>query len=209
MDAKGFDDAREFWDKRYAPDEYIFGVEPNAFLLQHQSHFRAGMRVLDLACGEGRNSVWLASLGCAVTGIDLSPRALDKARQLARARHVAPEFIEADVRSVAWAESDYDAVLTIFVQFAAPEGRERVFHGIQRTLKPNGLLFLQGFTPAQLAFTSGGPKQLSHLYTSALLRELTQGMEILHLREHENVLQEGSKHVGRAALIDLIARKLS
>lgn len=207
MNTPGFDDAREFWDKRYAAPEYIFGTEPNAFLLSQKHRFAPGMRVLDIACGEGRNSVWLAKLGCEVVGVDISPLALNKARKLAADHAVSPKFLEDDIRGWRWQPEDFDAVLTIFIQFAAPEGRGALFDGIVSTLKPGGMLLLQGFTPEQLNFRSGGPKELSHLYSSDLLRELVSGMRILHLAEHEYELREGTKHVGAAALIDLIARK--
>ncbi len=207
MSTPGFDDAREFWDKRYAAPEYIFGVEPNAFLLSQKHRFRPGMRVLDIACGEGRNSVWLAKLGCDVAGVDISPLALNKARKLASDHAVSPSFLEGDIRQWQWKPGEFDAVLSIFIQFAAPEGRGALFEGIAHTLKPGGLLFVQGFTPAQLNFRSGGPKELSHLYTADLLRGLVSGMEILHFAEHEDELREGTKHAGVAALIDLIARK--
>jgi len=85
---EGFDDAREFWDQRYSAPEYIFGTSPNLFLASQQHLFKPGDRVLDIACGEGRNSVWLASLGCQVLGMDVSPLALTKARQLAADRGV-------------------------------------------------------------------------------------------------------------------------
>ncbi|MFN0314155.1 MAG: SAM-dependent methyltransferase [Burkholderiales bacterium] len=207
MSTPGFDDAREFWDKRYAAPEYLFGTEPNAFLLSQKHRFVPGMRVLDIACGEGRNSVWLAKLGCDVVGVDISPLALTKARKLALDHAVSPSLVEGDIRRWPWTLAEFDAVLSIFIQFAAPEGRGAIFEGIVNTLKPGGLLLLQGFTPEQLNFRSGGPKELSHLYSADLLRELAGGMEILHLAEHQDELREGSKHVGAAALIDLIARK--
>jgi cyclopropane fatty-acyl-phospholipid synthase-like methyltransferase len=203
----GFDDAREFWDKRYAAREYIFGVEPNVFLVSQRAHFWPHMRVLDIACGEGRNAVWLAKLGCEMVGVDISPLALDKARRLAAQHAVSPTLVEGDIRQWHWQAGQFDAVLAIFIQFAAPEGRSALFEGMCKTLKPGGLLFLQGFTPKQLQYTSGGPKELSHLYTKALLRESLTGMEILHLNEHEGELREGTKHVGKAALVDLVARK--
>jgi ubiquinone/menaquinone biosynthesis C-methylase UbiE len=207
VNKSGFDDAQAFWDKRYAAPEYIFGTTPNAFLAAQKERFHPGMRVLDIACGEGRNSVWLAQLGCEVAGVDVSPLALAKARALAMQKNVSPAFVEGNIRQWLWEADQFDAVVTIFIQFAAPEGRSALFDGIARTLKPGGLLFLQGFTPAQLAFTSGGPKELSHLYTADIVRELLHGMDILHLSEQQVVLSEGSKHVGDAALIDVIAQK--
>ena len=77
--AEGFDDARAFWDQRFAAPEYIFGKEPNRFLVSQQGLFRRGMRALDVATGEGRNAAWLARQGCEVLGIDISPLAIEKA----------------------------------------------------------------------------------------------------------------------------------
>lgn len=205
--AGGYDDAREFWDKRYAGPEYIFGKEPNVFLLTERARFRRGMKVLDVACGEGRNSVWLAELGCEVTGVDLSPLALGKARALAQERNVSVTYHEADLLQWAWPQGAYDALVSVFIQFAAPEGREALFARMRAALKPGGLLFLQGFTPAQLQYASGGPKEISHLYTGEMLSGLLAPLQILHLREYEADLSEGSKHVGRAALVDVIARR--
>lgn len=207
MAKEGFDDARQFWDKRYATPEYIFGVEPNAFLAANREYFKPGMRVLDIACGEGRNSVWLAEQGCVVTGIDLSPLALDKARDLAARRGMHVEFEEADLHQWSWPVNRFDAVTSIFIQFAAPEGRQMLFDRMFDALKVDGLLFVQGFTPAQLQYSSGGPKEISHLYTGEMLRGLVRRAQVLHLREYEDELSEGSKHVGRAALVELVARK--
>jgi hypothetical protein len=80
---------------------------------------------------------------------------------------------------------------------------------MQRTVRRGGCIVLQGYTPRQLEYKTGGPPQIEHMYTEALLREAFAGWQILHLREHEDVLSEGVKHVGRSALIDLVARKPS
>ena len=77
--AQGFDDAQAFWDARFSAPEYIFGTEVNVFLRSQAERFKPSQRVLDIACGEGRNSVWLAQQGCRVLGIDISPLALKKA----------------------------------------------------------------------------------------------------------------------------------
>jgi 2-polyprenyl-3-methyl-5-hydroxy-6-metoxy-1,4-benzoquinol methylase len=205
--SRGFEDAREFWNQRFQAPEYIFGTEPNVFLAQQASRFKPGDRVLDVACGEGRNSVWLAGVGCNVMGLDVSPLALEKARRLAHGRSVTVEYVEADIRDWQWEPTRFDAVVCIFIQFAEPEQRARLFRGFTTTLKPGGILVLQGYTPKQVEYKTGGPPQAAHMYTMAMLREAFVGMEIAHLREHEEILAEGSKHVGRSALIDLVARK--
>jgi len=202
---EGFDDAREFWDQRYSAPEYIFGTSPNLFLASQQHLFKPGDRVLDIACGEGRNSVWLASLGCQVLGMDVSPLALTKARQLAADRGVTVAWQEADVRSWQWQPDAFDAVVCIFIQFADPSQRARLFSGLQTTLKLGGKLVLQGYTPKQVEYKTGGPPQAAHMYTAAMLRDAFAGLDIVHLQEHEDVLSEGTKHVGRSALIDLVA----
>lgn len=203
----GFDDAREFWDERYRAPGYIFGTSPNLFLTSQRAAFRPGARVLDVACGEGRNSVWLAEQGCEVVGVDVSPLALEKARRLAAERGVSVSWVEQDIRNWVWEPARYDAVVCIFIQFAEPAQRARLFEGFKATIKAGGLLVLQGYTPKQVEYKTGGPPQAEHMYTTALLREAFGGMEILHLREHEEVLSEGTKHVGRSALIDLVARQ--
>ena len=205
--AEGFDDARAFWDQRFGAPEYVFGTEPNRFLVSQRALFRPGMRVLDVACGEGRNAVWLAQQGCEVLAIDISPLGIDKAKRLAAERGVEVEFQLADVREWDWMAAAVDAVISIFIQFAAPAERGRVFEGMQRALRPGGRLVMQGYTPKQVEYRTGGPPQAEHMYTEGLLRAAFAELEIVHLREHEDVLSEGNKHVGRSALIDLVARK--
>jgi cyclopropane fatty-acyl-phospholipid synthase-like methyltransferase len=203
----GFDDAEVFWDRRFAVPEYIFGVEPNVFLASQRALFAPGMRVLEIGCGEGRNCVWLAERGCQVTGVDISQAALEKAARLAAQRNVEVQWIHADVREWQWDPERFDAVVCIFIQFAAPEGRERIFAGIRSTLAAGGCMVLQGYTLRQLQYNSGGPRDPEHLYTPELLLRSLPGFDIVHLQEHDEVLAEGTKHVGQAALIDLVARK--
>jgi cyclopropane fatty-acyl-phospholipid synthase-like methyltransferase len=205
--AEGFDDARAFWDQRFSAPEYIFGKEPNRFLVSQTKLLRPSMRVLDVATGEGRNAVWMARQGCEVVGIDISPLAIDKANRLAAEAGVQVAFQVADVRQWRWTPEAFDAVVSIFIQFAAPGERAAVFEGMKRALRPGGLLIMQGYTPRQIEYKTGGPPQAEHMYTEALLRSAFGDLEILHLREHEDVLSEGTKHVGRSALIDLVARK--
>jgi cyclopropane fatty-acyl-phospholipid synthase-like methyltransferase len=195
------------WDERYAGEDYHFGVEPNAFLLSQRSLLRSGMLCLAVADGEGRNGVWLAQQGLDVLSVDSSSVALAKARKLAQQRGVAVKFEQADLMGWAWGENRFDAVVAIFIQFSPPGLREQMFARIKRCLKPGGLLLLQGYTPRQLQYGTGGPSQAENLYTEALLREAFVDMDILHLREHDDVIREGAGHSGMSALIDLVARK--
>lgn len=202
-----FDDARAFWDARFQAPEYIFGTEPNRFLEREAERLPKGATVLDIACGEGRNAVWLATRGCEVTAFDVSPLALAKAERLAQSKQVQVAWHMADVRTWNWTPAAFDAVACIFIQFASPAERARLFRGFRETLRPGGLVLLQGYTPKQLEYRTGGPGDVAHLYTEALLREAFDGWEILVLREYEDDLAEGTKHVGRSALIELVARR--
>lgn len=198
-----------FWSARYRDvgDEYLFGTAPNSFLAGQVERFSAGMRVLSVADGEGRNAVWLAEQGCEVTATEISPVALEKARKLARAKQVVVEFVQADILDWAWPQEAYDAVVGIFIQFVGPDDRERLFAGMQGAVRPGGRLFLHGYTPKQLEYRTGGPSSLENLYTRSMLEAAFSGWEIETLREHEDVIAEGCGHAGKSALIDLVARK--
>ena len=197
----------EFWNARYSTDDYIFGTAPNVFLASQAELIRPGMQALAIADGEGRNGVWLAEQGAVVHAIDVSPVALEKARKLAATRGVTLEIEQADILDWAWPEAAYYLVAAIFIQFAPPPERDRIIAGIRRCLKPGGLLILQGYTPKQIEFGTGGPPHAANMYTADLLRAWFGDWDILHLAEHESVIREGSHHHGMSALIDLVARK--
>ncbi len=197
------------WNERYAGDEYHFGTEPNTFLVSQAGLLKPEMRCLAVADGEGRNGVWLAQQGLDVLSVDSSPVALEKAARLAQQRGVAVKFEQADLMQWDWGENRFDAVVAIFIQFVPPGAREQMFAFIKRCLKPGGLLLLQGYTPRQLEYGTGGPSQAENLYTEAMLRREFADMEMLHLSEHDDVIREGSGHSGMSALIDLVARKVA
>lgn len=200
-------DAVTIWNSRFQQAEYIFGTEPNAYLRRHANLWRPGQRVLCVADGEGRNSVWLARQGLAVDAFDISDVGVAKARKLADAAGVDVAYAVGSCDQWIWPEALYDGVAAIFVQFADPAMRSRLFANIIKCLKPGGILVLQGYTPQQLAYKTGGPSQISHLYTEASLRSAFASMEILELQEYEQELNEGAQHSGRSALIGLVARK--
>jgi cyclopropane fatty-acyl-phospholipid synthase-like methyltransferase len=199
--------SHSMWDARYAQDGYLFGTEPNAFLVTQRHFLKPGMRCLAVADGEGRNGVWLAQQGLQVLSVEASAVALEKAKELARQRGVSIDFEQADLAHWEWGENRFDVVAAIFIQFASPTLREQMFAGVKRCLKPGGLLLLQGYTPRQLEYMTGGPPVAENMYTETLLRNAFGDMEILHLREHDDHIGEGTAHSGMSALIDLVARK--
>ena len=133
------------WDQRYDRPDYLFGTEPNAFLKAEALRLVSGWKVLCVADGEGRNGVFLAEQGLEVTAVEGSPVAIAKARRLAGARGVAMDLIEADLATWTWPTAAFDAVIAIFIQFADPALRARIFAGMQQALKPGGLLLLLSF----------------------------------------------------------------
>ena len=195
------------WDTRYDTADYVFGTAPNAFLAAQAHRLAPGMTALAVADGEGRNGVWLAEQGLKVLAVDASANGLEKARKLATERGVALTTEQADLAHWDFGSERFDVVAAIFIQFAAPALRDRLFAGIRASLKPGGLLILQGYRPRQLEYGTGGPKQVENLYTAELLRDAFAGMALLHLSEHDETLDEGHGHRGLSALIDLVARQ--
>lgn len=166
-----------------------------------------GRRILSVADGEGRNSVWLARQGFQVDAFDVADRAVEKARAFAQREGVTVDFAVADVDGYAWPAAAYDGVVAIFVQFADPLTRARLFDRIVHSLKPGGVLILQGYTPKQLEYRTGGPPILSHLYTRELLESAFADLSVIELREYEAEVREGQGHRGLSALIGLVARR--
>ena len=132
--------------------------------------------------------------------------ALEKAAKLARGRHIVVDFVQVDILDWAWPRDAFDAVVGIFIQFVGPADRACLLAGMKSAVKPGCLLFLHGYTPKQLEYGTGGPSAVENLYTEALLREAFSDWEIVLLREHDDLIEEGTAHSGRSALIDLVAR---
>jgi SAM-dependent methyltransferase len=203
----GFDNPLETWNARFAHEDFHFGEEPNAFL-QAQAHWlRQGCSVLCVADGEGRNSVWLAEQGFAVTAFDFAPNGVAKARRLAERRGVTASHQLGDIYTWSWTAARYDAVVAIFIQFIPPERRDNVFAAMKSAIEPGGLFLLEGYRPEQVDYGTGGPPRREHMYTRAWLEDQFSDWDILVLGDYDAVIREGQAHNGMSALIDLVARK--
>ena len=197
----------ERWEARYGTPDYTFGKEPNYFLAACKHLLPRSGRALAVADGEGRNGVWLAQQGLDVLSIDFSPSGQDKARALAAERGVNIDLQNVDVNDYHFPEAAFDVVIDIFTQFSTPAERAAKWAGMRRALKSGGLLILQGYTPKQLDYGTGGPKQLEHLYTRALLEDAFGDWRDLNIVEQELELHEGERHSGMSAVIGLTARR--
>src|SRR5690625_2088634 len=196
------------WDTRFgASDDYIFGTEPNRFLVENAKVLKAGGSVLSLADGEGRNGVWLAQQGFDVCAVEGSVVALEKARKLAAKKGVSPRFIHADLSRWDFGQHMFDGVVAIFIQFCGPELRRQLFERTIAALKPGGYLLLQGYRPEQLEYKTGEPSAIENLYTEEQLRRELAELEFISLHSYDAELSEGVGHKGMSALIDLVARK--
>ena len=201
-----FENPKARWSQRFATEDYIFGLEPNAYLRAQVKHLTIG-RTLAIADGEGRNGVWLAQQGHRVDSFDFIDAAVEKARKLAQERQVSLHAVCCDWTRFDWHASTYDNIVGIFFQFLDPLERQQMFEHIHRALKPGGTLLLQGYGKAQLQYNTGGPGKLDHLYDEALLLDAFPGYELLDLRTYEAEIHEGQAHAGMSALVGYVARK--
>ena len=153
------------WNERYATAEYVWKVDPNVFLVDQTADLAPG-RALDLACGEGRNAVWLAEQGWAVTGVDFAEAGLDKGRRLAAQRGIEVDWICADATSWAGAGPDFDLVAIFYLQLPGDDRRRAVGHA-GRALAPGGTLLVVAHDAANLTDGVGGPRDATVLSTPA------------------------------------------
>jgi hypothetical protein len=203
-----FQNPQQTWNQRFAAAHYVFGEAPNGYLLS-QSHLLMPGKALAVADGEGRNSVWLAQQGLVVDAFDFSDVAVRKAQALADKHGVSVQFSVSDWSAFEWQTAHYDNMVGIFFQFANPEERSQIFARMDASLKPGGTLIIQGYTPRQLDFNTGGPGKLAHLYDEALMLQAFGHYDILDLRTYEADITEGTGHKGMSGLLGLTARKPS
>lgn len=204
----GFDQPREVWNNRLSTPEFLFGEAPNAYLVSQRHLLQLG-HALAIADGEGRNSVWLAEQGCTVDAFDISDVAIEKAHRFAHRRGVSVNFQCCGYEEFSWRPAHYDMVVGIFFQFATPAMRAEIFDKMAASLKPGGLVVIQGYTAKQLEYKTGGPNKLDHLYDEQMIREGFPGFRWLDLRCYEAQLSEGTGHSGMSALLGAVGRSPS
>ena len=154
---------RHDWDNRYTAVELVWSAEPNRFLVPQVAHLSPG-RVLDVACGEGRNAIWLGERGWDVTGVDFSTVAIEKAGRLAEGRGVHGTWRVLDVVHESLGTAEYDLALLFYLQLPADERRRAVRNALD-ALRPGGTILVVGHDSANIEHGWGGPQDPTVLYS--------------------------------------------
>lgn len=194
------------WDEKFSCEEYVYGEEPNEFLVSVVDRIPAHSEVLSLCEGEGRNAVFLAKKGHKVTAVDSSSVGLEKARRLAFKNSVKINTVLSDVSLYEVGEDKWDAVVSIFGHLQ-PEIRQKVHRAIVKGLRRNGVFILEAYSPRQLEYGTGGPKDPMLLYEIEDLKEDLKGLEFEIERETVREIYEGILHKGKGAVVQILAFK--
>jgi SAM-dependent methyltransferase len=188
---------RDAWNQRYAGSELLWTAEPNRFLVAETESLTPG-RALDLACGEGRNAVWLAERGWEVTGVDFADVGLEKARGLAAARGVDATWIQADLLGYEPPQQAFDLVAILYLQLPADE-RTRVLRRAAAAVAPGGTLLVVAHDRSNLEHGHGGPQDGRVLATP---EEVAGDLHDLDIERAEFV----ERATGDVVALDLLVR---
>ncbi len=193
----------EDWNRKYEGRELLWTEAPSRFLVSEAGGLSPG-RALDLACGEGRNAVWLADRGWDVTGLDFSEVAIRKARRLAGERGLPAIFEVCDLLSWTSEEATYDLVVVCYLQLPEPE-RKSVLGKAASALRPGGTLLVVAHHLANLTEGFGGPSRAEVLATE---QDVAADVPALSVVRADRVTRPAPEGESRPASIDLLVRAL-
>jgi 2-polyprenyl-3-methyl-5-hydroxy-6-metoxy-1,4-benzoquinol methylase len=196
---------KSFWNERYAVAEFVYGTAPNEYFKSVLDTLPAGKILLPCE-GEGRNAVYAASQSWMVDAFDMSEAGKEKCHQLETAKGVSIDYQIADAVHFDYGEEKYDVIALIYAHFP-PAIRAAVHQKCVQALKKGGIIIMEAFNPLQLNNTSGGPKDVSMLYTTAMLQEDFSTATIENIESLQVNLNEGAFHSGIGDVIRLIAKK--
>lgn len=195
---------RNDWNARYASAELVWGTDPNRFVAAELEGTTEPGRALDLACGEGRNAVWLAARGWRVTGVDFSDVAIERAQRIAASRGVRVAWVVADLATWRPEPGAFDLVLIAYLQLPADE-LGQVLASAAAGLAAGGTLLMVGHARDNLSGGYGGPKDPAVLWTPEEIREMFDELG-LHVERCEHVHRPVDTPEGPRVAIDVLAR---
>ncbi len=193
------------WDKRYSGESFTYGTEPNTFLAEHAHRIPPG-NCLSLADGEGRNGVYLATLGHKITSVDSSQVGLAKAQELARQKGTSLHTVHSDLAEFDFTTESYSGIVSIFCHLPS-ELRQQVHRNCVAALRPGGVFILECYTPNQIGRGTGGPPIPDLLTTIEDLKQDLQGLEFIVAQETEREIIEGELHSGIGSVAQVVAIK--
>ncbi len=182
---------KEKWNTKYGSSTCLTGREPSSWLLDHADLLPGKGQALDIAMGEGRNTLFAASLGYDVLGVDISDVGVSRAESLARENNLTIRSLIADLDSYQIEENAYDLILCFYFL------ERNLFEGIRKGLKPGGLLIFETFTEDYLQY-SGFKREWVLAHDE--LRQAFSGLKVIDYREVDEPENE-------TAYASLVARK--
>ena len=192
------------WNARYGATDLVWGADPNRFVVAELEGRKPQGRALDLACGEGRNAIWLAEQGWTVTAVDFSDVAIERARKLAERRGVDVDWLCADLASYEPPEGTFQLVLIVYLQLPAAALREVLGHAAA-AVAPAGQLLMIGHARRNLSDGIGGPRDPAVLWTTdEVAAALSTGG--LLVERCEDVLRTVDTPDGPRQAVDVLAR---
>ncbi|TNF44209.1 MAG: class I SAM-dependent methyltransferase [Bacteroidetes bacterium] len=195
----------DFWNERYATQEYAYGIEPNQYFKEQLKKLIPG-KILFPAEGEGRNAVYAAKSGWEVFAFDPSTEGKRKAENLAIANGVSIDYQIAGYENVHYTPHFFDCIVLIFAH-THPLKRTDVHQKLTSYLKPGGTLILEGFSKSQISHNSGGPRDVNMLFSKQEMEFDFSHLSKLKINEVEVDLNEGQFHQGKAAVIRILGVK--
>ena len=196
----------EFWDRKFATENFVYGTGPNIFFKHELDKLSPG-RILLPGEGEGRNAVYAATEGWEVDAVDFSAIAKDKALKLASENNVKINYDVANLSDYTFKLKNYDAIAIIYLHLK-PKIRREIHSQVFDSLKSNGILILEVFEKDQLGKISGGPQNIDMLYSKEEIEKDFEKMQINSLEKKVVELDESEHHRGEAVVLQLVAQKL-
>lgn len=201
---------KQLWENRYSDEAYAYGTDPNTFF-KTQLQLLAPGTILLPADGEGRNSVYAATLGWTVTSTDISSAGKTKALQLAAAHRVTLDYQVGTLEELAFVPNSFDVIGLLYAH-VGPQHKAAFNTALEKLLKPGGVLIFEAFDKAHAAYkekhpTAGGPTDLDMLYSLTELEQYYPGYNILVSEQVITTEEEGIYHRGGGAVVRFVARK--
>jgi len=197
---------QQFWDKSFSSDTFVYGEDANEFVQRASSLISKSSKVACFAEGEGRNAVYVATLGHNVTAFDISTVGLDKTKQLARKNDVIVKTVAKDLTKDHVEKEQFDAATMIYGH--VPKSEQPFFlKQVIDSVKPDGIVVLEVYSEEQRHYRTGGPNSLDMLYDPQHILQWIKPYKCLHFYYGEAERYEGVRHTGLGHIIQVVLQK--